>query len=97
MNSKKKFIIAMCSLGVVALSAVIALVAVIAAFNASTTDGGFKITYSAKNVKATIAAEYKVMSDSEDTDATYTAIKTTEDANMITFTGEETDASGFIP
>lgn len=87
MNSKKKFIIAICSLGVVALSAIVALVAVIAAFNASTTDGGFNITYSAKNVKATVSAEYKVGANE------YTAIKTTEDANQIVFTGSETDAT----
>ena len=86
-NSKKKFVIAICSLGVVALSAVIALVAVIAAFNAKTTDGGFQVSYIAKNVEATIAAEYKVGSGA------YTAIKTTDDANMITFTGAETDAT----
>ena len=96
MNSKKKFIVAICSLGVVALGAIIALIAVIAAFNATTT-GGFKITYSAKNVKATVAASYKVMPRTTDTpqDYSYTVIKSGEGdsaTDLITFSDDDTDS-----
>ena len=84
MNSKKKFIIALSTLGVVALGAIVALIAVIAAFNA-TTEGAFNVSYTAKNVQATVAAEYKVGA------GTMQAIKASDGANVITFSNADED------
>ena len=50
-------IIVLSSLGVTAVGVIIALIAVIAAFTANTT-GNFSVTYTAKNVKATVVAQY---------------------------------------
>ena len=91
MSTKKKFIIAICAVGVVAISAIATLIAVLAAFNAKTTGGGFVISYSAKNVHATIAAEYKIDDNNDETTENYTTIKTTDSEDLITFTGTEED------
>lgn len=93
MNSKKKWIIAICSLGVVALSAVIALVAVIAAFNA-TGDSAFTITYSAKNVNAAITAEYARVADTTDVSTIqYTKLEVTgtTDTTMTFSASDDTE------
>lgn len=85
MSTKKKFIIALCAVSVVAVTLLASLIAVVASFNAKTTAGGFKVSYTAKNVNATIAAEYTK------NDEAATAIKTTEGENLITFSNEDID------
>jgi len=82
-STKKKFIIALCSVSVIAITLLASLIAVVASFNAKTVDGGFKVSYTAKNVHATISAEYKI------NDEDYNTIQTSDEANFITFTGEE--------
>ncbi len=84
MSTKKKFIIALCAVSVVAVTLLASLIAVVATFNAKTTAGGFKVSYTAKNVHATIAAEYTKNSESPVT------IKSGSD-NLITFTGTEVE------
>lgn len=86
MSSKKKFIIALCSVAVVAVGALVALVAVLASFTATANSGNINISYTAINVKATISASYGY------TDATGTVIKC-GDADVMVFTGEESDAT----
>ena len=85
MSTKKKFIIALCAVSVVAVTLLASLIAVVASFNAKTTAGGFKVTYTAKNVHATISAEYKIGSGS------YNPIKESTGADAIVFTGSETN------
>ena len=84
MGTKKKFIIALISVSIIAVTLLASLIAVVASFNAKTTAGGFKVSYTAKNVQATIAAEYKVGNGS------YTTIQTTDNLDMMTFSGSET-------
>jgi len=84
-STKKKFIIAICSVSVIAITLLASLIAVVASFNAKTVDGGFKVSYTAKNVHATIAAEYKIGSGS------YNPIKTSTGDDAIVFTGDETE------
>ncbi len=88
MSTKKKIVIAICTMALVIVALVASLIGVIASFNATTSAGGFKISYTAKNVHATIKAEYKVGTASES--PAYTTIKTTDGASIMTFTGDET-------
>jgi hypothetical protein len=83
-GTKKKFIIALISVSIIAVTLLASLIAVVASFNAKTTAGGFKVSYTAKNVRATIAAEYKIGSGQ------YNTIQTTDNADLITFDGSET-------
>lgn len=85
MKTKKKFIVALCSVSAVAVALLASLIIVFASFKTGTTDGGFDISYTAKNIKATIAAEYQI------NDATPTTIQTTDNLDLITFTGDEED------
>lgn len=80
-DPKKKLVIALCSVIFVALGLLASLIGVLAAFK-STGNNGYNIQYTAKNVKATIAAEYKVGSGS------YNTIKCGGES-LMTFTGEE--------
>lgn len=82
-DPKKKLVIALCSVIFVALGLLVSLIGVLAAFK-STGNNGYNIQYTAKNVKATIEAEYKVGAGS------YTTIQCGGE-NKMTFTGEEED------
>ena len=88
MNSKKKFITALCSVAFVAVGAIVALVAVLASFTANVNSGNINITYTATNVKATITASYGY------TEAVGTAIEleNSSDTSMV-FTGNEATAT----
>ena len=75
---------------------IVALIAVLAAFNA-TSSGGFTVTYTAaNNVKATVTAEYYVGVHTNAEDATlfpFETMKTADGEDSIVFTGEESEVS----
>lgn len=96
MTTKKKAIIALSAVGVLAVGVIVALVAVIAAFTANTT-GNFTVTYTAINVKATVTAGYYV-NEAEGTDVSaglspsdinFTTIQTTDNLDAMVFDGSE--------
>ena len=95
MTAKKKFIIAISSLASVAIAGVIALVVVIASFNANVTGGGFTINFTAYDIDATVTAGYYIGSRNtndgliqEVYNATYTTIQTTDNEDVMTFVGD---------
>lgn len=84
MSSKKKFTIAIIAVAFVALAAVIALVSVLAAFTANV-NNSITVSYTAVNVNATVECAY----GSSEAGAT-TVVKSGE-ANLITFSTDDTD------
>lgn len=92
MTAKKKLVLLFSALGVFTVSVVVALVAVFAAFTA-TADSGVLVTYTAKNIHATVAASYAVYNTTDASGGTYNAIKTADSLDIMTFTGAETGAS----
>lgn len=82
MNSKKKFIILLASISLVAVASIIALVTVLASFNAKVS-GDINISYTASNVKATISASYGY------TEEVGNVVKTSDGETQMVFTGEE--------
>ena len=57
MNTKKKFIVALSSLGIVTVGVLVSLVAVLAAFTTNSLSG-FQVSYTAVNVQAKISGTY---------------------------------------
>lgn len=80
-DSKKKLVVALLLLIFVSAGLLVSLVGVLAAFKTNG-EGGYNIQYTAKNVKATISAEYKVGTGA------YNTIMC-DGENLMTFTGEE--------
>ena len=100
MKTKNKFIIACCSIGVIALGGIIALIAVIASFNAKVTGGGIRMSYTAYDIDASITAEYYVGADMtaqefmidgviQIPDNAFTIIQTSDNKDLIEFLGED--------
>ena len=85
MKAKKRYVIGFWIATSLVVALAIAMVAVIAAFNATGTSG-FNISYTAINVNAEITAEYKVNSVGS---GSYTTIQTSDNANKMTFTSSE--------
>ena len=77
MKSKKRYVIAFWIAASMVVALGIGMVAVLAAFTA-TAEGGFSVTYSATNVKASITATYDVF---EVDDATYATKASNYDAS----------------
>lgn len=73
MKAKTKIIIAFTLVGVIALGALVALIVVVASFNA-TGDAGFRVSYEALHVEAEVSMGYLVTS------------KDTNDPNSLTYT-----------
>lgn len=82
MSFKNKIKIAFGILGVVTLSVIIGLVVTIVAFS-SNENGGVAVSYTAKNISATIQSDYMVSGGE------YTTIQTTDGADVMTFVGNE--------
>lgn len=63
MKTKNKFIIACSILGTITLGGIIALIAVIAAFNTKVEGGGFKVSYTAYDLDASVYSAYYIGED----------------------------------
>jgi len=85
----KKFIISICTMSIVVILLVTFLLSFIFSFNGINIVEGFEVSYVAKNVQATILAEYKIGNINENT--SYTTITTTDNESIMTFSGNETD------
>ena len=95
MTTRTKVIIAFSALGTLVVGLAVAIVAVLAAFTA-TSSSGVTVTYTAKNISARVKAYYHVCdntceSSHSDLPAICTTVlQTTDNQNEMVFTGEET-------
>ncbi|MBR7091001.1 MAG: hypothetical protein IKC79_00940 [Clostridia bacterium] len=83
MDTKRKLIISLASVGVVAIVAIVSLVIVLAAFT-TTINNQFSVSYTANGVACTITAEYRVANVGETNAGSYTNL------GSVTFGGKET-------
>lgn len=95
MKAKGKFIIAISAFGVIIVGLVVALVAVLASFNA-TAENGLKVSYTATNVCATVTASYVIVDDLSQLPAQesgYNTIITSNGASSIIFDSNDSAES----
>ena len=88
MNTKKKFIVALSSLGIVTVGVLVSLVAVLAAFTTNSLSG-FQVSYTAVNVQAKISGTYALNGT-----AAQTIKANSGAAEFIEFGYADNDASG---
>ena len=100
MKTKNKLIIAFSALGVITLGGIIALIAVIASFNANVDTGGFNISYTAYDLDASVTASYYVGPDMTSEEfynsiyasgdgSLFTTIQTSDGKSVMEFLGED--------
>lgn len=89
MSPKKKYILALSALGIVAVALIVAIVSVLAAFNATATNG-IQVSYTAKNINATVTAGYATSTATTVPTSGYTTI-TSGGATSITFSSADAD------
>lgn len=96
MKTNKKLVISFSIIIGVLIGVVVSLAAVLASFQ-GTSEGGFEISYSAKNVNAKITAAYKQVDSTTYNYATnagtYTTIQSAANGDFIEFTAADTNAS----
>ena len=91
MKSKKRYVVAFWIAASMVVILAVAMVAVMAAFNA-TANGGFNISYTAINVNASVTAKYKKTTTVGS--GSYTTIKTSDDQDTMTFVAGEKGSGG---